>query len=78
MYIKKDEETVGLTKQQRLEFHQEHSASIMDQLYEYISHQLNSKQVEPNDSLGKAMRYMLEHWHELTQFLCLAGAPLAS
>jgi hypothetical protein len=48
----------------------------MDQLYEYISHQLNSKQVEPNDSLGKEMRYMLKHWHELTQFLRIAGAPL--
>lgn len=73
---KNEEKTVGLTKQQRLEFHQKHSASIMDQLYEYISHQLDSKQVEPNDSLGKAMRYMLKHWHELTQFLRIAGAPL--
>ena len=73
---KNEEKTAGLTKQQRLEFHQEHSASIMDQLYEYISYQLDSKQVEPNDSLGKAMRYMLKHWNALTQFLRIAGAPL--
>jgi len=38
--------------------------------------QLTTKQVEPNDSLGIAMRYMLKHWHELTQFLRVAGAPL--
>jgi transposase len=73
---KNEEKTAGLTKQQRLEFHQEHSTSIMNQLYEYISHQLESKQVEPNDSLGQAMRYMLKHWYELTQFLRIAGAPL--
>ena len=73
---KNDEFAIGLSKQQRLEYHQQHSTPIMNQLYEYIAHQLDSKQVEPNDSLGKAMRYMLKHWHALTQFLRVAGAPL--
>lgn len=73
---KNEELTIRLAKQQRLEYHQEHSAPIMDQLHEYITHQLDSKQVEPNDSLGKAMRYMLKRWHELTQFLRVSGAPL--
>jgi transposase len=73
---KNEEKTVGFTKQQRFEYHQLHSATIMNQLHEYISHQLNIKQVEPNDSLGKAMRYMLKHWNALTQFLRIAGAPL--
>ena len=73
---KNEENTVEFTKQQRLEFHQEHSAPIMSQLHAYITHQLSRKQVEPNDSLGKAMRYMLKHWHKLTQFLRIAGAPL--
>nr|WP_267900613.1 transposase [Legionella qingyii] len=27
-------------------------------------------------TMHKAMRYMLKHWHELTQFLRVAGAPL--
>jgi len=72
---KHEEMTIGLTKQQRLEHHQQHSALIMNQLHEYIMHQLDSKQVEPNDSLGKAMRYMLKHWYALTQFLRVAGAP---
>ncbi len=73
---KNDEQTVEFTKQQRLEYHQEHSAPIMKHLNEYIAHQLDSKQVEPNDSLGNAMRYMLKHWHALSQFLRIAGAPL--
>ena len=73
---KNDDQTRGLNKQERLEYHQTHSAPIMDALQKYLIHQLESKQVEPNDSLGKAIRYMLKHWHKLTQFLRIAGAPL--
>jgi hypothetical protein len=48
----------------------------MSDLKDYINNQLESKRVEPNDSLGKAMRYMLKHWHQLSQFIRIAGAPL--
>lgn len=71
-----DEKTHDLTKVERLEFHQEYSKPIMEQLHTYLTDQLNTKQVEPNDSLGKVIRYMLKHWFELTQFLRVAGAPL--
>ncbi|KTD04527.1 Transposase IS66 family protein [Legionella geestiana] len=71
-----DEKTKALTHEERLRWHQQHSKPVMDELYQYIHHQLDSRQVEPNDSLGRAMRYMLKHWHELTQFLRVAGAPL--
>ncbi|HAU3965746.1 TPA: transposase [Legionella pneumophila] len=71
-----DEKTKVMDKEARLSFHQEHSESIMKSLKEYIANQLETKQVEPNDSLGTAMRYMLKHWHELTQFLRVPGAPL--
>ena len=71
-----DDKTRGMTKHQRLEYHQQHSEPIMDELHAYLTQQLESKQVEPNDSLGKAMRYMLKHWHALTQFLRVLGAPL--
>jgi transposase len=71
-----DEKTKPMSKQERLEYHQKHSKPIMDELHEYITHQMNSKQVEPNDSLGQAMKYMLNHWHALTQFIRVAGAPL--
>jgi transposase len=32
--------------------------------------------VEPNSSLGKVFQYLLNHWHTLTQFLPVPGAPL--
>lgn len=73
---KNEEQTIGLTKQERLEYHQQHSAPVMSQLHDYLMHQFETKQVEPNDSLGKAIRYMLKHWYELTQFLRIPGAPL--
>lgn len=71
-----DEKSKSLDKEQRLRFHQKHSAPIMTSLHEYINEQLDAKKVEPNDSLGGAMRYMLKHWERLTQFLRVAGAPL--
>lgn len=73
---KNDEKAKNLGKTERLAYHQKHSISIMESLHQYLTNQLESKQVEPNDSLGTAMRYMLKHWHELTQFLRVAGAPL--
>jgi hypothetical protein len=61
LYFKKDEKTHDLTKTERLEFHQEYSKPIMEQLHAYLTDQLDTKQVEPNDSLGRAIRYMLKH-----------------
>ena len=71
-----DEKTYDMEKLARLKYHQKYSKSIMDGLHDYLDYQLESKQVEPNDSLGAAIKYMLKHWHELTQFLRIEGAPL--
>jgi hypothetical protein len=38
--------------------------------------QLDDRLVEPNSSLGDALRYMLNHWEPLTLFLRQPGAPL--
>jgi hypothetical protein len=40
--------------QQRLLYHQEHSQSAMSEAKEYMEELLTSKQVEPNEALGKA------------------------
>jgi hypothetical protein len=37
---------------------------------------LNLKKVEPNDTLGQAIQYMLNHWKGLTEFLRTEGAPI--
>jgi hypothetical protein len=48
----------------------------MDQLHQWLQAQIDDKKVEPNSSLGAAIRYMLRHWDKLTLFLRVPGAPL--
>jgi transposase len=66
----------GLTPEERLQFHQQHSGPVMDQLHGWLEAQLARRQVEPNSGLGKAILYLLRHWHPLTTFLRVPGAPL--
>jgi transposase len=65
-----------LTPLERLEFHQQHSGPLMQQLHQWLEAQFALKQVEPNSGLGKAITYLLRHWKGLTAFLREAGAPL--
>jgi hypothetical protein len=61
---------------ERLHFHQEKSKPVMDKLEKWLAAQFEEKRVEPNSSLGKAIKYMTNHWEALTLFLREAGAPL--
>jgi hypothetical protein len=65
-----------LSPAERLEFHQQHSGPVMQQLHQWLAAQFALKQVEPNSGLGKAITYLLRHWKGLTAFLREAGAPL--
>jgi transposase len=65
-----------LSPAERLAFHQQHSAPLMEQLHHWLEAQFALKQVEPNSGLGKAITYLLRHWKGLTAFLREAGAPL--
>ena len=65
-----------MSAEKRLEFHQEHSAEIMEKLESWMEEQLEQKRVEPNSSLGAAFTYMLNRWDKLTLFLRKPGAPL--
>ena len=65
-----------MSDQQRLNYHQTHSAALMQQLEDWLDAQLNEKKTEPNSGLGKAIAYMQNHWQALTLFLRVAGAPL--
>ena len=71
-------EAQGLSPQERLRFHQEHSQPVMDQLHAWLQAQFDEKRVEPNSGLGTAIAYVLRHWDRLTLFLRQAGAPLDS
>lgn len=66
----------GLTRMERLHFHQQHSRPVMDALQQWLDAQLKENKVEPNSGLGKAISYMLKHWQGLTLFLREPGAPL--
>jgi transposase len=66
----------GLTPQQRLEWHQQHSGPLMEELKNWGDRQLSEKRTEPNSGLGKAIQYLRNHWTKLTLFLRQAGAPL--
>lgn len=65
-----------LSPEQRLAVHQAHSKPIMDGLKTWMDEQFGQRRVEPNSGLGKALRYLINHWSELTLFLRKAGAPL--
>lgn len=66
----------GLSPAERLAYHQTHSAPLMDGLYHWLNKQLLYDQTEEHSGYGKAIKYMLRHWHPLTAFLRIAGAPL--
>lgn len=65
-----------MTPDQRLKYHQEKSAPLIDDLKDWLQQQFDDKKVEPNSSLGQAISYMLNHWKELTLFLRVPKAPL--
>ena len=63
----------GLTPEERLRFHQEHSQPVMDTLHAWFETQFAEKRVEPNSGLGEAITYCLKRWDRLTLFLREAG-----
>jgi transposase len=48
----------------------------MKELHKWMKAQLDARRTEPNSGLGKAIRYLLNHWSKLTLFLSQPGAPL--
>lgn len=72
----KDARNQKLTPAARLEFHKSKSKEVMDQLKEWLDLQFTQKKVEPNSSLGGAIKYMQKHWEKLTRFLSIENAPL--
>ncbi len=65
-----------MSPEQRLAYHQEHSAPHMRALLWWLYEQIELRRVEPNSGLGTAIKYMRKHWSKLTRFLEVAGAPL--
>ncbi len=69
-------ETIGMGAEDRLAHHQARSGPVIAKLYEWIERQFEQRLVEPNSSLGQALRYLRRHRQELTKFLSLVNIPL--
>ncbi len=67
---------LGFNPEERLRYHQEHSAPLMEALRIWLNNQLLYDLVESNSVLGEAIRYMLKHFDAMTRFLQVAGAPI--
>lgn len=67
---------LGMSQQERLREHQEHSGPVIEELRVWFAELMDEKKVEPNSDLGKAIEYMQKRWDELTLFLRVPGAPL--
>lgn len=68
----------NLSPEARLQLHQDESDPRMAALEQWMKDQFAVHKLEPNSTLGEAIQYMQDHWHGLTQFLRVAGAPLDS
>lgn len=66
----------GLSPEERMRYHLEHSAPLLKELEQWLAAQLEERKIEPNSTLGAAIGYMQNHWDELTLFLRVPGAPL--
>ena len=53
----------------KLKYHQEHSAIFVENIYNKIESLFSNKITEPNSTLGKAMKYWINNKVGLTQFL---------
>lgn len=65
-----------LSATERLLLHQAESVPVLLRMESWIKQQFAEKLVEPNSALGKELRYLENHWHELTEFTRTAGVPL--
>ena len=66
----------AMSPEERLAYHQSHSALVMEELKNWCLAKQENREVEPNSELGKAVKYLLKHWKELTRFCHVPGAPL--
>ncbi len=71
-------QTLKMNPEERLNYHQIYSSSIMQSLKKYCDNLVETKIVEPNCSFGKAIAYQKKHWEGLTLFLRLSEVPLTT
>ncbi len=73
---KNEAQTQGMSPEQRLAFHQEHTGPLMETFHEWMQKKMQVQEVEPNSGLGGAIQYVLKRWERLTLFLRIPGVPI--
>src|SRR5262249_8523689 len=63
-----DAQTKQMSSIERLAYHHQHSEPVLRELRGWIDQQFELRQVEPNSGLGKALKYLINHWEGLTRF----------
>ena len=66
----------GLSPEQRLAFHREHSKPLFDEICEHGEALLEAHTLEPNSDLGEAYGFVINNRVRLSAFLRHPGAPL--
>lgn len=65
-----------LNPDQRLIYHQQFSSMLMEQIYQLVTDGM--VELEPNSVGYGELKYIFNHWHELTAFLRIPGSPLTN
>ncbi len=68
--------TRGLTPNQRMLFHRQHSKPLMERLKAMCEEKLKAKLVEPNSALWEPLTFIINQWTRLTLFYEEPGVPL--
>ncbi len=76
--FKHERETMRMSPEERLRYHQQRSGPVVNRLYGYIEEQLQEGGVEPNSAVAKALNYLENNRECLTVFLQVAGVPLTN
>ena len=74
--VEKECKEKKLNWKDRLKCHQKKSVRVLNRLRRWCLKQLYLKRVDPQDSLGQAIQYLLNHWKRLTAFARIEGAPI--
>jgi hypothetical protein len=69
-------QTKLMDPEQRLLFHQQHSAGLMADFKTWLERRMEGTDVEPNSALGGAINYIIKRWEKLTLFLRKPGVPI--
>lgn len=76
--FKNEKLTKGMSKEDRLRFHQKNSGFALGQVKKKVNTLLRERRVEENSDFGKALLYMQKHWLKMMAFLRVLGAPLTN